>query len=477
MREVLKNKISFLFLLISLCLLLSACDNFSFGGDLRGQVEDDLGVNYSYYEYPDEDGEIVKQKYITGRKVDKKAFPSYEHEGMIIAGWRYLKNFYNPEVKVPENFYLDRKKYIASIKITNSSEDLYAVWKPRCTVTFVTNCDIIIEPMAAAVGDALDWPEIERKHNGLLLWNWYTDPDFQHPFGYDEPVPGDMTLYAEWVEYRTITYYKNDGSSEKCEIDYRYDWQSSINDYTFRPRNGYGFMGWATSPNGDVVYHNGDPIRVTENMNLYAVWSQDLVTITYIDVSGNFEACSSQYGRGAYISVGRVLDTKENWFRYLSDMWRIEGKVIGGYSTRPDATPPYEFDRWGNYRNGSGGWSNAYQVNSDITLYVYIVDEAIANSTTGTVSGTVTFTETPGSDMRVIPSNSAGVWTFTAILPDDVDDSLFTYQWYFRNVLDPQIGNVATFYTGSLPSGVYDVSLIATDGTHIYSWSGQATKS
>ena len=74
MHKILKNKKAVLFLLISLCLLLSACDNFSFGGDLRGQVEDDLGVNYSYYEYPDEDGEIVKKKYITGRKVDKKHF-------------------------------------------------------------------------------------------------------------------------------------------------------------------------------------------------------------------------------------------------------------------------------------------------------------------------------------------------------------------------------------------------------------------
>ena len=72
MRKILKNKKAVLFLLISLCLLLSACDNFSFGGDLRGQVEDDLGVKYSYYEYPDIEANNIQKKYITGKKVEKR---------------------------------------------------------------------------------------------------------------------------------------------------------------------------------------------------------------------------------------------------------------------------------------------------------------------------------------------------------------------------------------------------------------------
>ncbi len=380
MREVLKNTKSVLLLSILFLFLFSSCDNLNFGKSLRDQVEDDLGVTYSFYEEPDIKATRVNKKFITGKRITNKDFPKFERENDMVAGWLYLKNYNKPESKLPSNFITNRKNYISEVTVTNSSESFYAVWKKKCEVKFVTNCDINLAPLTTPQGEFIEWPEIERKHNGLLLWGWYKDPDFKEPFGYDEIVIDDITLYAQWVEYRTVTYYKNDGSKEKAEIDYRLNDESVISDCMFGERKGYGFVGWSTtknaSDNSAVNYNNGDPIKVTENLDLYAVWSTDIVTITYVDTSGTFATRTTKYGRNAYITVGRVLDENGNWFRYLHDIWKLDGKELAGFSTTPGAVAPYEFNGMGYYGNGNAGSynSNAYQVTGDTTFYGHIDD-------------------------------------------------------------------------------------------------------
>ncbi len=376
MRKLLDNRQFFFFLLIISLLLFSTCDNFSFGEDLRSRVEDDVSVTYTFYEYPDLKANHISKKYLTGKYINKESFPLFVHEDdEMIAGWLYLKNYNKPDAKLPQNIYTNRKNYINSITVANSSESFYAVWKKKCTVTFVTNCDIVINKMDAPIGEMLDWPEIEQRHNKKLLCGWYKDPDLKNQFCYDDIVTGDMTLYAKWVEYKTITYYKNDGSKNKYEIDYPVDSPQIINDCQFGERKDYGFAGWSTNKNGNVEYNYGDVINPPADMSLYAVWTKDIVTITYVDTSGNFEKRTARYGRGAYISVGRVLDEKENYFRNLYDVWRKDGKYLAGFSTTPDAVAPYEFDAWGNYDLQNGNYSkNAYQVNNDIIFYGHMDD-------------------------------------------------------------------------------------------------------
>lgn len=46
-------------------------------------------------------------------------------------------------------------------------------------------------------------------------------------------------------------------------------------------RPGYSFLGWATTEDGPVAYTNRKVVSIVENTTLYAVWSEDTVTLFY----------------------------------------------------------------------------------------------------------------------------------------------------------------------------------------------------
>ena len=75
---------------------------------------------------------------------------------------------------------------------------------------------------------------------------------------------GVGTMANQTVPYNTLTALnKNNGSIT---------------------RSGFSFIGWATSPIGDVIYKDGANITVTTNtVTLYAKWSKEIVIRTYVD--------------------------------------------------------------------------------------------------------------------------------------------------------------------------------------------------
>ena len=46
-------------------------------------------------------------------------------------------------------------------------------------------------------------------------------------------------------------------------------------------RPGYSFLGWATTEGGPVAYNNQQVVSIVEDTTLYAVWSEDMVTLFY----------------------------------------------------------------------------------------------------------------------------------------------------------------------------------------------------
>ena len=46
-------------------------------------------------------------------------------------------------------------------------------------------------------------------------------------------------------------------------------------------RPGYSFLGWATTESGPVAYNNQQVVSIVEDTTLYAVWSEDMVTLFY----------------------------------------------------------------------------------------------------------------------------------------------------------------------------------------------------
>ena len=116
MREIFKHskiKLS-LFFTILLLILFSSCDGLNFddidfGGDLRVQLEEDIGVTYSFYEYPDLASQHIDQILITGKTITDSRFPEYVHDDTLLVGWQYLCNSDTGSTEMPDYFTFNQK--------------------------------------------------------------------------------------------------------------------------------------------------------------------------------------------------------------------------------------------------------------------------------------------------------------------------------------------------------------------------------
>ena len=102
-------------------------------------------------------------------------------------------------------------------------------------------------------------------------------------------IPAAMAAGSE-ADRNYITFKANDGSSGSSSERLQQLTESDVafgkvtlraNDFT---RDGYTFLGWATDPNGQKIYNDGQTVSVTELFGgrtyavLYAVWQKDGVT-------------------------------------------------------------------------------------------------------------------------------------------------------------------------------------------------------
>ena len=377
-----KSKIRFTLSLL-LCLIISfftACDNLLFNEKLKEIISEDIGTSFSFFEYDDESSQHIDKTYIIGKTVSSKDFPEFFHEETMIVGWQYLKNPDTDSTEMPSNYYLNERDYISSINVSPEPAYLYAVWKKKCTITFVTGCDVQLEPYVLPEGytvpseDYVKWNENLKKPK-FVFRDWYLDEDCTELFDYTIPVTGNITLYAKWVEQITVTYHSNDGTNRTSNCIYDVFSNVYIEDYCFGgERSGYGFVGWAKSASATIpdYYFDNNIINITQDIDLYAVWSTDVITITYkenCNIPGIAQNRTRQvhYGKGAHVPIGRYFNEYSwNWIYYD---WNKTGYEIKGFDFSASATvDSMQFNPWGHYNNGSGGLSY-YELTSDITLY------------------------------------------------------------------------------------------------------------
>lgn len=87
-----------------------------------------------------------------------------------------------------------------------------------------------------------------------------------------------VTLYAQWTEgVQTITYNANGSTGGSAPTDlstYAIGATATVLDnFGGLVKTGYTFSGWSTSSTArEATYIAGSPIKMTENMTLYAVW-------------------------------------------------------------------------------------------------------------------------------------------------------------------------------------------------------------
>lgn len=136
-----------------------------------------------------------------------------------------------------------------------------------------------------------------------------------------EPEPDPM--------YYTLSYNKNASdatgsmSSQTEEEGTRVT--VSANRFT---RPGYTFIGWATSPNGSVVYQPKDGITLNSDITLYAKWQKD---VAYVDL--NYDANG---GNGSHSPTSVEENTQATIPGNLNDSFNRPGYELTGWNTDPN---------------------------------------------------------------------------------------------------------------------------------------------
>ncbi|MBR0236090.1 MAG: InlB B-repeat-containing protein [Clostridia bacterium] len=196
------------------------------------------------------------------------------------------------------------------------------------------------------------------------------------------------TVYYYRQTY-TVSYNASGGSGAPSSQTKTYGVDLTLSSTT-PTKSGYTFKGWATSPgSSSVAYSPGGTYIGNSNMNLYAVWTQNVVEPTTYTISYNANG-----GTGAPASQTKTKDVSLT----LSSVLPIrDGYVCKGWSASSTAT---------NATYQPGG---TYTANSSVTLYAVWKSNSTESYTPTTTTYTVTYNANGGTGAPASQTKIKGV--------------------------------------------------------------------
>lgn len=169
---------------------------------------------------------------------------------------------------------------------------------------------------------------------GYTFNGWNTKSDGSGQSYLDEQpvtISEDLDLYAMWlpITYK-IVFHSNNGQDETIEENFTYDEAKNLTLNTFIYTN-HNFVYWASDENGiEPHYQNGvEVLNLTTNandiINLYAVWNDNGITITFNANGGTGEM--------------NVIDSNSYQNIQLSkNTFTKVGYTFSGWNTKSDGT-------------------------------------------------------------------------------------------------------------------------------------------
>ena len=148
-------------------------------------------------------------------------------------------------------------------------------------------------------------PEVARKG---YYNSWYTASEGGTQItGSSTCLTSVTRLYAQWSpECYYIEYDANGGTGSMSSSWFYYDRPANLRKNGFT-KSGAEFVGWATSPDGPVVYNDGAEIlnlfSKYAKMTLYAVWSTDCYTISFNANGGTGTMADKKVSAGSCINL------------------------------------------------------------------------------------------------------------------------------------------------------------------------------
>jgi len=141
------------------------------------------------------------------------------------------------------------------------------------------------------------------------------------------------TLYAKWVreEYtvtHTLTFDANGGTGTVDSVSFKYGESVELPFNAFE-KDGFEFIGWSTSKDGEVEYIEGATYRFETTQTLYAVWDAERVALVY-DANGGEGSMQT-----SLLKPGQIISLNDNEFKR-------EGYAFKGWSLEPNGSVVYK---------------------------------------------------------------------------------------------------------------------------------------
>lgn len=151
------------------------------------------------------------------------------------------------------------------------------------TVIFDSNGGSEVPMHIVENGSSLSEPSNPTR-NGYTFTGWYTDEECTTLWNFDDPVTGNMTLYAGWdAEPHVISYRSNGGIGTIADTTDVTDSPITLSDGSGFSRAGYTLTKWNDAPDGSgTSYSLGETTTMPpEDLILYAVWTANPYTLHY----------------------------------------------------------------------------------------------------------------------------------------------------------------------------------------------------
>ena len=184
-----------------------------------------------------------------------------------------------------------------------------------------------------------------RKDYTFCGWSESPTGVVKYATGDQVTLTGNLTLYAKWIKNDcTVTFYANGGTGTMPAATKAGGTEFVIPTCGFS-YDGYFCAGWATSADGEIVYHPGDKITLTDDLTLYAKWLDVTISgtcghvnistgltgsevtwrLTHSEGSAGYDllTISSSIDNGVIADYG---DEKSPWYAYREQIKTI---VIG----------------------------------------------------------------------------------------------------------------------------------------------------
>ena len=215
----------------------------------------------------------------------KPTTPPAGKEGYTFVGWY-------------DNDLCEGEKYVFAGKtMPDQNITLYAKWEePVHTVTvYKPDRETVLKKFEDVLHKSTinvkEMPEYTAPE-GYKFLGWVKEDGT--PFNFNTQITRDYKLYAKIgsTATYTVTYKANGGSGTMADnTKYAEGAIASVKANSFTAPKGQVFLGWSISANGPVQYYANSQLKITGNMELYAIWGDkdSTVTLTY---NANYEGAN-----------------------------------------------------------------------------------------------------------------------------------------------------------------------------------------